>query len=558
MSHLKNINPNLLRVLSAGGGSLMEAPVFTLTAKGLHQALGQGQSWDGGTVAREIAAGASLLVSLRSFGWLGGQLYRVLGPLPGIRPLLVQGSQLTGILSSHHLSRALGIFDTGQPEPTWADHIATLVQFNMMGHFNRRLLGRSYHQMERHLDLNFEMGLRSLFPALTSPVLSTGPMMMVSRPVIWTPHTRGGLGHSVETRVESFPVGLEVKTESQQGKSLPGASKEALKKAVERLLTGKEDGNGVQLSGPIAEILRRKTTVRGFLQNPFPEGREYLSLQVDYDKAFLRSVVKFGSDGRPSELWWVHPRGSEGIGVDRTNTVFRLQFPESDSTLSRVNGTLYLVEGGKEKLIHGNSIGQANKISELPNGDRSMEFLSHGPFAFSLVVNRGPLSNLKVFYRGLYPLLKIEKFSKPAEKPMVNPPKAEPKPMTPPPKVKPAPSAPSPDTPTPQVRPRQNMPKPEEGGKAPSPKTTPPTPQEKAKAGKRVSVPISFSEQELSELLLDMDRAESVLGKAFQKATGEGRVNLAKALLPFLNSSEPVHRALAFDALKKIIPNLSF
>jgi len=158
------------RTVSALAGTLVEAPLFALSGKGLRQVWGIKEYWDPQHLSREIAAGGLLLASLRTFGWAGSQIHRKIHgiqPLTGqvlrfkkvhkiSKPLMTQGGMLAGITAAHSLDRTFTLVDPKVPAPGLLENLVTLAQFNVAGFGSKILLGKKISHLEKKLDLQTE------------------------------------------------------------------------------------------------------------------------------------------------------------------------------------------------------------------------------------------------------------------------------------------------------------------------------------------------------------------------------------------------------------------
>lgn len=145
-------SPLSARWLAGAAGFLAEGGAFALTQKSLSHALGAPSDWSAGTLARDVSSSLLVLGGLRLGGFAADTAVRRLGGASRFLPALYrQGGMLGGILLGHRLEEAAGL-RTAAPT-TVLDSMVTLLQFNLMGNLNARVLGPGFRAMELSLEL---------------------------------------------------------------------------------------------------------------------------------------------------------------------------------------------------------------------------------------------------------------------------------------------------------------------------------------------------------------------------------------------------------------------
>ncbi len=176
------------RALAWGGAFALEFPAFTLSVRGLREALGHPQDWSGDAVSRDLLLSGISLLALKGAG-LGTQSalrrWRISDSSPAwtarlTRTLLPQAGMFTGILGAHALEGAAGLRPPSDGRSAVVQSLATLLHFNVSAHLLRGMPLAGFDRMAaegeirgRSLTQSFSdlwnvpggFGLRSLAPA---------------------------------------------------------------------------------------------------------------------------------------------------------------------------------------------------------------------------------------------------------------------------------------------------------------------------------------------------------------------------------------------------------
>ncbi|MCE9625047.1 MAG: hypothetical protein K8R69_06285 [Deltaproteobacteria bacterium] len=145
------------RSLSWIAGFALEVPAFTLSTRGLHQALGQSQDWNAGAISRDLLSNGLTLFLLKGSGALGNSATRRLSPAGAndaftrfSAAAIPQAAAFTGIVASRLLETRLGWRPESDASNIFADSLATLLQFHVGGRILHGVTGGTY---ERSLEL---------------------------------------------------------------------------------------------------------------------------------------------------------------------------------------------------------------------------------------------------------------------------------------------------------------------------------------------------------------------------------------------------------------------
>lgn len=153
----------MARSAASLAGFAIEAPLFSLSSKLGHQAMGQAQDWSRSAVEREIAGSYLVLGALRLSGVAASAGYRRFGAPNGLgQGLFTQAGMFTGILGAHAVETELGWRPRHGGANAVVDSLITLFQFNAAGRLSQSLIGEGGRNFERELDLRGEFLSRPL------------------------------------------------------------------------------------------------------------------------------------------------------------------------------------------------------------------------------------------------------------------------------------------------------------------------------------------------------------------------------------------------------------
>lgn len=134
-----------------------ELSAFTLTLRGVNEALGNRQDWSGAALEHDFFVNGLGLLSLKVSGAIGGAtMRRIQGTQPSAtawmrfsEAAIPQAAMLTGLLASHAAEVRLGLRSPTSFGNSLMDSLAMLLQFNVAGQITQRFLGGDF---QRHLD----------------------------------------------------------------------------------------------------------------------------------------------------------------------------------------------------------------------------------------------------------------------------------------------------------------------------------------------------------------------------------------------------------------------
>ncbi|HEX5034639.1 MAG TPA: sigma-70 family RNA polymerase sigma factor, partial [bacterium] len=143
------------RLAASLAGFAVEAPLFTLSAKLGHQALGRNQDWSGAGLGRELAASYLFLGALRLSGATAAAAYRRIGGANGSpwQSVFTQAGIFTGILGAHALEVQAGLAPRRDAASVLVDSLVLQLQFHVAGRLSQGLLGEGGRRLEREWEL---------------------------------------------------------------------------------------------------------------------------------------------------------------------------------------------------------------------------------------------------------------------------------------------------------------------------------------------------------------------------------------------------------------------
>lgn len=153
------------RRLAALAGFGVEVPVFSFSARALHQWSGDPVSWEGKEVWRDLASAGMTLGLLKIAGGMGhrahGKLSVAYPALSGASQwLLPQGAAYSGLLAAHGLETWVGLRERVAGENVALNSLATLVSLGVGAKLGNAILGPSLTPFSQEYQLRSEVGLR--------------------------------------------------------------------------------------------------------------------------------------------------------------------------------------------------------------------------------------------------------------------------------------------------------------------------------------------------------------------------------------------------------------
>lgn len=372
------------RLASATAGTLVEAPVFNGVAHvvaGLTEKNPRSQPMDPWW---ELAATATMLSSLRSFG-LAAQKVLSLGKLAEISgaALWVPAIfQMGGLHFSHYAQKKLGLIDPRLSDPGVADHLATVMQFAGMGLMVRNLLGPRWAALEHKLDKQIEWRMAKpsvdfgIYPELAwaegrgAPEIGTVQMQKAPAPSIWkiisskffdspaepmvtngpgviTPHKVFPWTHLREIEGLKSSVYVEFGSRSDF-RSTPGGADQIAgwMEQVRSLFSIFPKNVSKNFSGLLAKILTQYPGLFWGIKTGLSQPGYKAWVQIDADKGELWNTLLLDGFDRPRQSLLMMPYGMEAVEM-------KVDFHPTG--LPQIQGTYFISDAR-----------QGGKVSALP------------------------------------------------------------------------------------------------------------------------------------------------------------------------------------------------
>jgi len=160
-------------------GFAVEAPVFTISARGAHELMGHSQDWSGPALHQALCSGALVLGGLKIGGAASSGLERLGGRLPS--STYRQSGMLAGIYLGRGLEQLSGLHPRQDGATTLSDSLLTLLQFNIAGRLTPGLFGKNLAHWEKAVALKNQAPSISSGGALFQPALNR-PMVTAGQP----------------------------------------------------------------------------------------------------------------------------------------------------------------------------------------------------------------------------------------------------------------------------------------------------------------------------------------------------------------------------------------
>jgi len=280
--------------LSAGLlGYAAEVPVFALSSRGLRDLGGETVSWDGGSVAKDLAGAAITLAALKGSGYLA---QRALSGSPSLsgrmqtfqHAALPQVAMFLGLMAAHRVEAEVGLRPHVDGATAVTDTLASMFSLGVGSRLGHRVLGERFARLQRALNLRAAGAVPTL-----NRLESLRPLAMaggVSRPTVAVPNLDPGprspvyLASSLDPKAQGrSPAGkapevapLEASGETPAEPSLPPEAAglrlrpyqgEYPKAAVEAMRKAASQGG----RGPAPALLDR-----GYILSPFQTGKSLI------------------------------------------------------------------------------------------------------------------------------------------------------------------------------------------------------------------------------------------------------------------------------------------
>ncbi|MCC7345536.1 MAG: DEAD/DEAH box helicase family protein [Deltaproteobacteria bacterium] len=145
--------------LSAGLlGYAAEVPVFALSSRGLRDLGGEAVSWDGGSVAKDLAGAAITLAALKGSGYLTQRALQGAPSLSGRiqkfqHAALPQVAMFLGLMTAHRVEADLGLRPHVDGATAVTDTLASMFSLGVGSRLGHRVLGDRFARLQRALNL---------------------------------------------------------------------------------------------------------------------------------------------------------------------------------------------------------------------------------------------------------------------------------------------------------------------------------------------------------------------------------------------------------------------
>lgn len=280
--------------LSAGLlGYAAEVPVFALSSRGLRDLGGEAVSWDGGSVAKDLAGAAITLAALKGSGYLAQRALQGAPSLGGRiqkfqHAALPQVAMFLGLMAAHRVEAEVGLRPHVDGATAVTDTLASMFSLGIGSRLGHRVLGERFARLQRALNLRAAEAVPTL-----NRLESLRPLAMaggVSGPTVAVPNLDPGprspvyLASSLDPKAQGkSPAGkapevapLEARGGHPAEPSLPPEAaglrlrpyqREYLKAAVEAMRKAASQGG----QGPVPTLLDR-----GYILSPFQTGKSLI------------------------------------------------------------------------------------------------------------------------------------------------------------------------------------------------------------------------------------------------------------------------------------------
>ncbi len=280
--------------LSAGLlGYAAEVPVFALSSRGLRDLGGEAVSWDGGSVAKDLAGAAITFAALKGSGYLAQRALQGAPSLSGRmqkfqHAALPQVAMFLGLMTAHRVEADLGLRPHVDGATAVTDTLASMFSLGVGSRLGHRVLGDRFARLQRALNLRaagtvpgplrleptpaLAMSVAGHASRVAVPNLDSGPRVPVYLASSLDPKAQGKSPSGKAPEVAP----LEASGETPPEPSLPHEAAglrlrpyqgEYLKAAVEAMRKAASQGGRGPAPAPLD---------RGYILSPFQTGKSLI------------------------------------------------------------------------------------------------------------------------------------------------------------------------------------------------------------------------------------------------------------------------------------------